>query len=170
MTDNTCTDCLDQAPTTPASKISSTDLQAVSKAYDPLDASTFKPPPPLPVPSVTIEFCDRVSTLITLLRRKKLISIYLLVPMVSLQVVNLETFTLPLQPLCRLHRATWVSTELLLTFPPPALNGVHIIPLNSEDTAGRFRVWLSTENGLVLAWDRKIKGGFPELKELVRYP
>lgn len=90
--------------------------------------------------------------------------------MVSLQVVNLETFTLPLQPLCRLHRATWVSTELLLTFPPPALNGVHIIPLNSEDTAGRFRVWLSTENGLVLAWDRKIKGGFPELKELVRYP
>lgn len=29
--------------------------------YDPLDASTFSPPPTLPPSSVTIEFCDRVS-------------------------------------------------------------------------------------------------------------
>lgn len=68
---------------------------------------------------------------------------------------------------CRwLHRATWVSTELLLTFAPPALKGVHIIPLNAEETAGRFRVWLSTPSGAELMWDRKIEGGFPELKVL----
>ncbi|KAL5508339.1 hypothetical protein ACEPAH_5958 [Sanghuangporus vaninii] len=68
---------------------------------------------------------------------------------------------------CRwLHRATWVSTELFLTFPPPALKGVYLVPRNAEETAGRFRVWLSTENGPVLVWDRKVEGGFPELKML----
>ncbi|KAH8113402.1 Rdx family-domain-containing protein [Phellopilus nigrolimitatus] len=70
---------------------------------------------------------------------------------------------------CRwLHRATWVSTELLLTFPPPALAGVHLVPLNAEDTAGRFRVWLHTAaaGAPVLVWDRKIEDAFPELKVL----
>ncbi|KLO12860.1 hypothetical protein SCHPADRAFT_828889 [Schizopora paradoxa] len=68
---------------------------------------------------------------------------------------------------CRwLHRATWVSTELFLTFPPPIINGIHIVPLNSEKTAGRFRVWLSLSTGPYLVWDRKIEGRFPELKEL----
>ena len=69
--------------------------------------------------------------------------------------------------LSRLHRATWVSTELLLTFTPPTLKGVHLVPLNDEETAGRFRVWLSTESGPCLIWDRKVEGGFPELKVLV---
>ena len=36
-----------------------------------------------------------------------------------------------------------------------------------EETAGRFRVWLSTDTGPELMWDRKIEGGFPELKVLV---
>ena len=69
----------------------------------------------------------------------------------------------------RLHRATWTSTELFLTFPPPALNSITIIPLNAEDTAGRFRVWLTTSQGIrpALVWDRKVEGKFPELKELV---
>ncbi|KAG1892685.1 Rdx family-domain-containing protein [Suillus subluteus] len=69
---------------------------------------------------------------------------------------------------CRwLHRATWVSTELFLTFPPPALKAISIIPLNSEETGGRFRVWLNLEGGPPqLMWDRKIEGGFPELKGL----
>ncbi|KAG1753831.1 Rdx family-domain-containing protein [Suillus paluster] len=69
---------------------------------------------------------------------------------------------------CRwLHRATWVSTELFLTFPPPALKAITIIPLNSEETGGRFRVWLNLEGSLPhLMWDRKIEGGFPELKNL----
>ncbi|OBZ76658.1 hypothetical protein A0H81_03550 [Grifola frondosa] len=39
---------------------------------------------------------------------------------------------------CRwLHRATWVSTELLLTFPTPALKAISILPLNSEETNRR---------------------------------
>ncbi|KAG2058885.1 hypothetical protein BDR06DRAFT_928977 [Suillus hirtellus] len=66
-----------------------------------------------------------------------------------------------------LHRATWVSTELFLTFPPPVLKAISIIPLNSEETGGRFRVWLNLEGSLPqLMWDRKIEGGFPELKGL----
>ncbi|KAF8559028.1 hypothetical protein OG21DRAFT_1480896 [Imleria badia] len=69
---------------------------------------------------------------------------------------------------CRwLHRATWVSTELLLTFPPPALTAVSVVPLNSDDTAGRFRVWLEVGDGPpILVWDRKVNAGFPELKVL----
>ena len=43
------------------------------------------------------------------------------------------------------------------------------MPLDSEDTAGRFRVWLTVkEDGPpVLVWDRKVEGQFPELKILV---
>lgn len=70
---------------------------------------------------------------------------------------------------CRwLHRATWTSTELFLTFPPPTIQSITIIPLNSEDTAGRFRIWLTVGEGLspILMWDRKVEGNFPELKAL----
>ncbi|KAF8897282.1 hypothetical protein BD779DRAFT_1490004 [Infundibulicybe gibba] len=77
------------------------------QAGDLLDASTFVFPPPLSGPTITIEFCDRVSC----------ISLY---------------------------------------------------PRNTEDTAGRFRVWLSLgSEEPALVWDRKIEGGFPELKNLV---
>ncbi len=64
---------------------------------------------------------------------------------------------------------TWTSTELFLTFPPPTLTGITIIPLNSEDTAGRFRIWLTVDEGSspILMWDRKVEGNFPELKVLV---
>ncbi|KAI0721852.1 hypothetical protein C8T65DRAFT_629396, partial [Cerioporus squamosus] len=65
----------------------------------------------------------------------------------------------------RLHRATWTSTELFLTFPTPAIKAISIMPLNAEDTAGRFRVWLFLDGKPpVLVWDRKVEGGFPELK------
>ena len=68
----------------------------------------------------------------------------------------------------RLHRATWTSTELFLTFPTPLIRAINIMPLNAEDTAGRFRVWLFLDGKPpVLAWDRKVEGGFPELKILV---
>ena len=68
----------------------------------------------------------------------------------------------------RLHRASWVSTELFLTFPSPTLKAITIVPLNAEDTAGRFRVWLSlAHQPPILVWDRKVEGGFPELKILV---
>jgi predicted Rdx family selenoprotein len=46
-----------------------------------------------------------------------------------------------------------------------------------DETAGRFRIWLSIPgNEPRLMWDRKVEGGFPELKILVsstgncRYP
>ncbi|KAI0786349.1 Rdx family-domain-containing protein [Abortiporus biennis] len=69
---------------------------------------------------------------------------------------------------CRwLHRATWISTELFLTFPSPALKSITIWPLNSDETAGRFRVWLFIHGREpILCWDRKVEGGFPELKVL----
>ncbi|KIL68305.1 hypothetical protein M378DRAFT_72565, partial [Amanita muscaria Koide BX008] len=73
--------------------------------------------------------------------------------------------------LCRLHRATWIQTELCLTFPSPAIESIILIPLNADETAGRFRVWLSHGADLgaeraELMWDRKTEGGFPELKTL----
>ncbi|KAI0346930.1 hypothetical protein BDW22DRAFT_1404644 [Trametopsis cervina] len=69
---------------------------------------------------------------------------------------------------CDRHRATWVATELMLTFPTPAIKAISVIPLNGEDTGGRFRVWLSlsVQESPVLIWDRKTEGGFPELKAL----
>ncbi|EIM88237.1 uncharacterized protein STEHIDRAFT_77080 [Stereum hirsutum FP-91666 SS1] len=70
---------------------------------------------------------------------------------------------------CRwLHRAQWVATELFLTFPSPAIKSITTIPLNTDETAGRFRVWLTVEREAqpVLVWDRKVEGGFPELKVL----
>ena len=72
----------------------------------------------------------------------------------------------------RLHRATWTSTELLLTFQPPALQSITIVPLDSDDAVGRFRVWLTVnEDGPpILVWDRKVEGQFPELKHLVSFP
>ncbi|KAG8984181.1 hypothetical protein FRB90_005483, partial [Tulasnella sp. 427] len=118
---------------------------------------TFIPPPFAGVPSITIEFCDRFDS--------------------SVDGNVLQT---------RLHRATWVQTELFLTFPPPILRGITLLPLNSPETGGRFRVWLRwspvtsaesetatpapTPGDVVLAnellWDRKVEGSFPELKVL----
>ncbi|KAG9022065.1 hypothetical protein FRB95_000910 [Tulasnella sp. JGI-2019a] len=95
----------------------------------------------------------------------------------------------------RLHRATWVQTELFLTFPSPTIEGITLIPLRAPETSGRFRVWLywkqaaaaggadapaETSNNIIaegkptipdiiveeLLWDRKTEGGFPELKIL----
>jgi predicted Rdx family selenoprotein len=68
----------------------------------------------------------------------------------------------------RLHRATWTSTELFLTFPLPKLKAISLLPLNSDETSGRFRVWLYlSDEPPILLWDRKVEGGFPELKVLV---
>lgn len=67
----------------------------------------------------------------------------------------------------RLHRAQWVATELFLTFPPPELASITVVPLTSDEAAGRFRVWVFTDANPTLVWDRKVEGGFPELKILV---
>jgi hypothetical protein len=53
------------------------------------------------------------------------------------------------------------STELMLTFPPPSINAVSVMPLDSEETGGRFRVWLhlpTNPSSPTLVWDRKIEG------------
>jgi predicted Rdx family selenoprotein len=45
------------------------------------------------------------------------------------------------------------------------------MPLNADETAGRFRVWLTIGSAPpILVWDRKVEGGFPELKVLVSIP
>ncbi|KAF9468967.1 Rdx family-domain-containing protein [Collybia nuda] len=82
--------------------------------------------------------------------------------------LSTTTVTIEFCDRCRwLHRASWVQTELLLTFPPPVLGCVSLIPRNSDETAGRFRVWLSVDSQSPhLLWDRKVEGGFPELKVL----
>lgn len=85
--------------------------------------------------------------------------------MVRLPIVSLPT-SLTFIP-HRLHRATWIQTELFLSFPPPAIASITLFPLNAGDTAGRFRVWLTTGDEQKLVWDRKTEGGFPELKVLV---
>jgi predicted Rdx family selenoprotein len=71
--------------------------------------------------------------------------------------------------LSRLHRATWVQTELFLSFPPPTIASITLFPRNAEDTAGRFRVWVTAQGEQKLVWDRKTEGGFPEVKVLVRH-
>ncbi|OWZ56761.1 selenoprotein W [Cryptococcus neoformans c45] len=65
-------------------------------------------------------------------------------------------------------RATWIQTELFLTFPNPILRSITLMPLNAPETGGRFRVWVDVGKGMgdELAWDRKTEGGFPELKVL----
>lgn len=110
--------------------------------------SSFTPPFPASTPfprfSIVIEFCDR----------------------------------------CRwVHRATWTQTELLATFGEKKeeeglaggqqggkIKSVTLMPMTSEETGGRFRVWVyegGEQGGVRCVWDRKVKGGFPELKELV---
>lgn len=69
----------------------------------------------------------------------------------------------------RQYRAAWVQTELLITFPSSVIVSSTLIPLEAEETAGRFRIWLTVnaQDEPVLVWDRKTEGGFPELKVVV---
>lgn len=60
--DSSCTDCAtDQIENTGGSPVKVTP-ESMETPYNPLDASTFIPPTSLPPPSVTIEFCNRVSS------------------------------------------------------------------------------------------------------------
>ena len=56
----------------------------------------------------------------------------------------------------RAPRATWIQTELLLTFPVPTINSITLQPLTSPDTGGRFRVWVNDGQKDTLVWDRKV--------------
>ena len=146
---------------------------------DVMNPETFLPPLlGATSPTVIIEFCDRVSHP-SLHSKTSYLNPHLRFRIVS--VVSVASTTERLHQfaenahrvrLRRLHRATWVQTELLLTFPPPVLKSIALIPRNSPDTSGRFRIWLqyATEEDVlstILIWDRKTRGGFPELKEAV---
>ncbi|WVQ78435.1 hypothetical protein IAT38_000521 [Cryptococcus sp. DSM 104549] len=65
-------------------------------------------------------------------------------------------------------RASWIQTELFLTFQNPLLRSITLMPLNAPETGGRFRVWVDVGKGAgeQLVWDRQTEGGFPELKIL----
>jgi len=133
-------------------------------------ANDLIPPNPVPSPGIIIEFCDRVSAHP---QRTLSISIHANVfsSVAGTHYVTYSQGELFRHKSIRLHRATWLSTELFLTFPPPALKGITLLPLNDNETAGRFRVWLSIgSEPPILIWDRKTEGGFPELKELVSSP
>lgn len=43
-----------------------------------------------------------------------------------------------------------------------------LVPKSDEASAGRFRVYILPPSGveLELVWDRKVQGGFPEMKVL----
>jgi hypothetical protein len=61
---------------------------------------------------------------------------------------------------------------LFVTFQPPVLQSITLVPLESDDAAGRFRIWLTVNEDVppILVWDRKVEGQFPELKHLVSFP
>ncbi|SJX65268.1 uncharacterized protein SRS1_16091 [Sporisorium reilianum f. sp. reilianum] len=75
-------------------------------------------------------------------------------------------------------RANWIQQELLSTFAPSPPNAdsaadtasvasVMLIPKVDDVSAGRFRVYIAADaSGLALVWDRKVQGGFPEMRVL----
>lgn len=71
-------------------------------------------------------------------------------------------------------RANWVQQELLSTFAPVRSDGadaasvaaVMLVPKVDDASSGRFRVYMAVGGGLELVWDRKVEGGFPEMKVL----
>jgi predicted Rdx family selenoprotein len=153
MTDSepNCVDCEQQqaTPTVPGESLS--------------DPATFVAPATLASPRIVIEFCNRVRTRNILSRdigRDSLGS-------VDGDASKAFAAALTLRLRDRLHRAQWVATELFLTFPPPELASISVVPLTSDETAGRFRVWVFADPSPTLVWDRKVEGGFPELKVLV---
>ncbi|KAK4703058.1 selenoprotein W-related protein, partial [Phenoliferia sp. Uapishka_3] len=148
-------DCADCEPSSSSCDLAPAAVASIPTIDPILDPTTFIPPnlnqdtPNEELPRVVIEFCDR----------------------------------------CRwLHRATWTLTELFLTFPPistptpSGLKAISLLPRSDPETGGRFRVWLYRSRtieeefeqtigkeawaGAELVWDRKVEGGFPEMKVL----
>ena len=127
------------------------------------DPATFVAPTTLTSPRVVIEFCNRVRA------HKDCFETSVVIRSCSVdgELNEAKATIFTLKPKLRLHRAQWIATELFLTFPPPELASISVIPLTSDETAGRFRIWVITDSNPTLAWDRKVEGGFPELKVLV---
>ena len=92
--------------------------------------------------------------------------------MVSIYISNIL-----LCSLIRLHRATWIATELSITFPAPQIQTISLVAAPAPLPAGRFRMWLTeapnnvqSDPVVTLIWDRKVEDGFPDLKLVVRRP
>lgn len=69
------------------------------------------------------------------------------------------TVTIEYCPKCNwLLRAAYMAQELLVTFEEE-LNAVALKP---SETAGRYTIWVNDK----VLFDRKIEGGFPEVKQL----
>ncbi|GAA5877171.1 hypothetical protein JCM16303_006189 [Sporobolomyces ruberrimus] len=168
-----CEDC--QPPTTePTAPPSNPQVDSTSNppSLDPLlDSSTFTPPllsegTQSETPRAVIEFCDKCRWL----HRAT-----------WTQTELFLTFPPPPPP---------SDTTSDPSAPSPAgLKAITLVPRNAPETGGRFRVWLmrnpsstrsSTDEGRnsqvekkneksrgwELVWDRKIEGGFPEMKVL----
>lgn len=60
-----------------------------------------------------------------------------------------------------LLRAAWLAQELLTTFA----DELREVALRPAEVPGTFRVWLDDE----VFFDRKIAGGFPDLKPLKQH-
>ncbi|ETS61452.1 hypothetical protein PaG_04487 [Moesziomyces aphidis] len=65
-------------------------------------------------------------------------------------------------------RANWMQQELLSTFAPSSdsagIGGVLLVPNARTEAAGRFRVYLINDAAQTLIVDRKVNGGFPDVK------
>lgn len=141
--------------------------------HDPLDKSTFLPPnftpshssPAEELPRVVIEFCDRCRWLSR--ATWTLTELFLTFPPISLDV--------PLDPI------DGEVEEGRTERKESGLKAISLLPRSAPETGGRFRVWLYRQKGegvveefegwggAELVWDRKLEGGFPEMKELVRF-
>ncbi|CAE7053470.1 unnamed protein product [Rhizoctonia solani] len=134
---------------------------AQEKPHDPLDPTTFVAPGFSSSPGIVIEFCDRCRWWVFFPSDNR-------IERSADNRALCDNRPAPLVKSAWLHRATWTQTELFLTFPPPALSSITLVPLNSTETGGRFRVWLRPTDAEdpKLVWDRKTEGGFPELKVL----
>ncbi|GAA5981429.1 hypothetical protein JCM10908_004106 [Rhodotorula pacifica] len=162
-TQTTCSDCL-PAPVTSSAAPSHHRVPADEAAL--LDASTFEPPAlgssDGEAPRVAIEFCDRCRWLHRATWTQT--ELFLTFPP-SIDAPSSDTAT---------------SSR-----PAPGLRSISLVPRNAPETGGRFRVWLLLGEGAEaegpytaegegkerwrgweLVWDRKIEGGFPEMKEL----
>ena len=116
----------------------SPDTRSSSASQKTISDSAIQPPLP-PKPSITIEFCDRCR--------------WSAHPLPALPPCTILTRG------CRAPRATWIQTELFLTFPTPLIKAITLMPLTAPETGGRFRVWLDVGIEDELVWDRKVGAG-----------
>lgn len=143
--------CQDCAPTSGTAAEQTTAVGSTSAPAEPASTPAAEPkpeeqapftPPSLESlkPSITIEFCDRC-------RWSVFSTPYDFCPSRPLSEIKLTH---------RAPRATWIQTELFLTFPTPLLKSITLQPLTSPETGGRFRVWIYLDDRVEMVWDRKV--------------